>query len=123
MGKKFIIAVDKSTSIKNKALIEYLKQRKFAYWHWLSNLWLVTTSDETITAPIIRAEVREIFTKEHMLVIEMSKAGDTWAGFGPNSEKRSMFKWLKNTWNKALEDDKPIQNGQDSDMDEESESS
>lgn len=122
MGKKFIIALDKSNTVKNKAMVEYLKERKFKYWHWLSNLWLVTTRDETVTAAIIRNEVRQVYEKEHMLVIEISNSGDTWAGFGPNSEKRNMFKWLRITWNKALDDEKPTPNKGDSDMDDESES-
>ena len=104
-NKKFIVALDKSSKEQNQIFVQFCKEKKVGYWHWLSNLWLITTTSEEFSAKWLRSKLREIYPNIHLMVFEISKEGDTWAGFGPNSEDRNMFNWLKTTWNNALTDD------------------
>lgn len=120
MTKRFIIALDKSTKAQNKELVSYFKQKKFAYWHWISNLWLITTDNEEVTPTSLRTAFREIMPNEYMMIFEVNNSGNKWAGFGPSGEKKNMFRWLKNTWDKVGSNDKPLR--EDSDMDSEEES-
>lgn len=100
MRKRFIVLVDNSTLEQEEEFIKYIKENRFGWWHYINNSWLITTNND-IKASDIRDVLKNVFTKENNLVIELRGAtDDTWAGFGPKNSKRNMFTWLKNTWNK-----------------------
>lgn len=100
MRKRFIILVDNTTLEQEQAFIAYIKEEGFGWWHYINNSWLLTINSD-IKASDIRDELKEIFEDEFNLVIELrGDTDDTWAGFGPSSNKRDMFKWLKTTWRK-----------------------
>lgn len=101
MKKRFIICIDKSTKEQDLFFIEYLKTNKVAWWHWLSNTWLVSNTSGQLTASGLRDKLKEIFTGEHTLVFEITATNDTWAGFGPQSDSKNMFAWLKTNWQKS----------------------
>lgn len=100
VAKRFIISIDSSNNAQNKALIDFIKSNKVAWWHWLENSWLIVDPAEKLTARKIRDALGKTHPKVNTLVIELRKGGDTWSGFGPAGKKRNMFDWLKNTWSK-----------------------
>jgi hypothetical protein len=100
MKKRFVIAVNSANAAQQEALVQFFKDQKVGWWHWLSNLWLVTDSRGQLSAASIRGTLKQILPGVHTVVLELNDEGDTWAGFGPNTENKSMFKWLKDHWKK-----------------------
>ena len=98
MSKRYIVAVDSSTKEQNDAFLEFIKVHKLSWWHWLENFWLIIDSREELTVKGIRDELNKMYPRIHNLVIELSEDAKKWAGYGPSSEERTMFKWLKETW-------------------------
>lgn len=97
MNKRFIILIDNTDSDKDDKFIEFVKEEKLGWWHYLNNSWLIKTSKE-IRAKDLRDKVREIYN-ENCLVIEIREDGaDTWSGFGPKGENRNMFTWIHKNW-------------------------
>jgi|GEM_PF-842201 hypothetical protein len=100
MKRRFVILLDRSTPEQNKAFIEFLKTSDInGYWHWLNNSWLIATYNLEITGAQIRDKIKEIFPDVNNMVLVLNEDGtDTWAGFGPKSEDRDMFRWLRTNW-------------------------
>jgi len=98
MKKRFVVAVESSTSEQSAALVEFFEERGVGWWHYLPNLWLISDSNGKLDASEIRDELRLLIPGEHSLVLEFRADGDTWAGFGPKSERRNMFKWIRGNW-------------------------
>jgi hypothetical protein len=102
MKKRFIICINKSTKEQDEKFIEFIKSNKLAWWHWLSSVWLISDKKGIYTASTFRDEARRIFDDQHNLVIELNAEKDTWSGFGPKLENKSMFTWLKNNWKREI---------------------
>ena len=100
MRKRFIIGLDSTTKEQNEAFLEFVKEHGVGWWHWLGNFWLLADSGGRFSADDVRNKLKETHPGVHTLVIELSEHGDTWAGYGPKSENRNMFKWLRETWSK-----------------------
>ncbi|WP_193014287.1 MULTISPECIES: hypothetical protein [Gammaproteobacteria] len=98
MKKKFIIGLNSTTEQQIDEIKKFVKSNGFGWWSWLNNFWLLTSSKEDMSASFLRDKLQEICPGTRMLVIEMNKDGDTWSGFGPNSENKDMFKWMNEEW-------------------------
>jgi len=96
--KRYIINIGKSTEQQEENFIKFLNESNVAWWHWLSNFWLVTDPNENFSSSILRDKAVELFNKERVIVIELNDDGDTWSGFGPKTDEKDMFKWVKNNW-------------------------
>jgi hypothetical protein len=99
MRKRFIVLIDSSDREKDKTFLNFLKDsKKFGYWHWLDGSWLLTTSFD-VGCSEIRDKIKEIYPNVNNVVLEFKADGtDTWSGFGPNTEKSDMFRWLRDGW-------------------------
>ncbi|MBS1509836.1 MAG: hypothetical protein JST86_03295 [Bacteroidetes bacterium] len=100
MKKRYIVCINNSKKEQEEKFIEFLKDNSLAWWHWLPNTWLLSENTGRLSASFIRDAVKEIFDNEYNIVFEISQTNDTWSGFGPSSENKNMFKWLKNNWKK-----------------------
>ncbi|SRR6266567_210134 len=100
MRKRFIVAVDDTTPAQNQAFRDFLKASSLNWWHWISNVWLLIDEAGTWNAAQLRDKAREFYPGENTFIVELRPNDDTWAGFGPNSEKRNMFNWIKQNWKK-----------------------
>ena len=98
MKKRFVVLLDSPTPEQNKAFLGFLKEtKKFGYWHWMRDSWLLTSKDQEQTTISIRDHVKSMFPDVNNIVIEVPD-GSTWSGFGPKGEDRNMFTWIHNTW-------------------------
>ena len=100
MKKRFIVCISDFTKDKDVKFIEFIRNNRLGWWHWLPNTWLLSDPNGKLSVKQIRDQVRQIYDNEHVLVIEINNVGDTWSGFGPSSEQKNMFKWIKNNWKK-----------------------
>jgi len=97
MKKRYVVAIDTGTKEQNDAFVKLLRERGLGWWHWLTNCWLITDSRGQLSASELRDKVQSTF-QCNCLVLELRDGDDTWAGYGPQTEKRDMFKWLKENW-------------------------
>ncbi len=98
MNKRFIIMLNSATAEQNNALLEWIKFEQVGWWHWLKDSWLIATRQNHLTAESVRDKIGEICPGVHNLVIELKEGEGTWAGFGPNTDDKNMFTWLKDNW-------------------------
>ena len=92
MKKRFILVIDNPTEEQQNAVTNFFKN-PLGYWHWFSDVWLLTDPTNTWTVTSIRDKVKELIPEARVLVLPI-ESGTVWAGFG----KGEMFKWLHNTW-------------------------
>ena len=96
MRNRYIVNITGEISKeKNEAFLQFIKNNKLAWWHWLSNTWLIVDTKSKIDLVSLRDKTKEIFKADN-LIIQVNDG--KWAGFGPNNEERNMFTWLKNNW-------------------------
>jgi hypothetical protein len=96
-NRRFIIAVDGLNAAQERALHANVFKRE-SWWHWIDNIWLMTTRDEAISAGRIRDDIRRLSPKARIMVLEVGH--NSWATSGPgNAKGESMAKWLLSTWN------------------------
>lgn len=102
MRKRFIILMNPASTEKNDLLMQWIKDEGLGWWHWFQGSWLLSNSKGHLTATIVRDKLVEIFGPDHSLVMELRGKDDTWAGYGPSSPEKSMFKWIREAWRKDL---------------------
>lgn len=93
MKRLFVICVDNSTKEQQDTVTEFLKEEKGGYWHWFSDLWLVTDKHHKWTSKSLRDHLNSIIPGAHKIVIQID-GDNTWSGFGNNN----MFTWMKKHW-------------------------
>ena len=110
MKRKFVVCVDDSTKEQQNKLTQFFKnEANMGYWHWLSDLWLVTDPNNYWSAGSLRDKVGELLPGSHNVVIQIdgpipgvdSVTLKCLSGFvihGINSLKPSI--WVKLTLNK-----------------------
>jgi hypothetical protein len=96
--RRFVVGVDDLEDAADREFREFLREFRAGFWHWIPNFWLITTSDEDISAQKISYKLKELGAKKRNLVLEIPEDED-WAGWGQNNAKgRSMFEWIETTW-------------------------
>lgn len=101
MKHRYIVCINNSTKEQEEKFVNYIKANGLGWWHWVSNVWLIVDNGGKLSAPLIRDELKSIFESEYNLVIELREKSEGWAGFGPKSENKDMFKWLRDNWKKS----------------------
>ena len=99
MKKKFIVCINDSNREQDKKFIEFLRAHGLGWWHYLKNTWLIVDSSGEKSVNEIRDIAKDSFDKAYNLVFQLNEDEGTWSGFGPSSDKRNMFKWIKENWN------------------------
>ncbi|WP_147400257.1 hypothetical protein [Achromobacter sp. K91] len=96
--RRFVVVVDESTTKEKRDLITQALKKKFGFWHWIGNAWILTDrSGRDSSAAEIRDEVRKVTENAVPQVLVIQIDGETapsWAGFG----KKETFKWFHSTW-------------------------
>ena len=96
MKRRFVIAIDDATSDQQNTVTEFLKDKaNVGYWHWFSDVWLVSDPYQKWTAKELRDELSSLIPASHKLVVQID-GDNTWSGFG----NTKMFEWLQDTWTK-----------------------
>ncbi len=99
MKKRFIVAIQGMTAEQEQAFADFLDSKSCGWWHWIYNFWLVVDPSETLTAASLRDEINTISPGLKRLVVDVTESRRAvWAGYGPSSEERNMFNWLREDW-------------------------
>ncbi len=101
MKRRFVIAAEGLDSAQEQKLKDYIRELG-AWWHWIDNIWLLTTSDEDVSTAKIRDQIKQISRSARALVMEV--ADIDWAGFGKkNKAGKNQHDWLRSTWSTSDE--------------------
>ena len=95
--RNFVVIVKEETSENISSFLEYIEAQNFSWWHWVSNVWLLTTYDQEITTRELRDRFRNISGNKTVVALEVEDV--TWSTFGPTGEK-SIAKWIRENWSK-----------------------
>ncbi|EJB02898.1 hypothetical protein Rleg9DRAFT_1712 [Rhizobium leguminosarum bv. trifolii WSM597] len=99
MRRRFIIATQDYDADESKRVTDFLSKHG-AWWHWISNFWLFTTTTSDISCEKIGKHISSINDRNRALVMEVPEDVD-WSVFGAkNAKGQSMATWLSNTWAK-----------------------
>ena len=100
MANKFIVSIDsgiKSSSDEN--FKKKLQDANVAWWHWLSNTWLIKDSLGKFTPSELGTLIKQCYPEANYLVTKVKNEG--WHGYGPSSDtekERNMFNWIHENW-------------------------
>ena len=96
MRRHFVIGINPVTETQSESIRNWVSSN-YSWWHWIDGLWLVSTQQD-LDVTTIREKLKELAPRVTHLVLEVDPV--TWSGFGPKSENRNMFMWLKDHWKK-----------------------
>ena len=97
MRRRFVIGVAPLDRDQEGALREYLGSLG-AWWHWIENLWLLTTARETsLDVSEIRGFISNLNPTARIVVFEFPE-DITWASKGSNAKGMNISDWLKEPW-------------------------
>jgi hypothetical protein len=98
MKKRFVIGISQATAQQETAFVEHIKPN-CAWWHWVTNLWLLVDANGVYTAATLRDLINAYFPGANTMVIELSPDGaDLWAATVPAGNLSQAKEWLENTW-------------------------
>ena len=93
MKNRFILVINDTTKEQQDTITCFFKDAGQGYWHWFSDLWLLTDSSDTWTLITIREKVRELIPSGSFLVFSVEN-GKEIAGYCP----REMIEWITKDW-------------------------
>ncbi|KTS27614.1 hypothetical protein [Pantoea stewartii] len=103
MRRKFAVALNSSSVEQNEKFKKFINENGLGWWHWIENFWLLTDPKGKFTASDIRDKLNEIFPKVRCIVLSIDNEENSWSGYGPTSEKKNMFNWIRDSWDKDLD--------------------
>jgi hypothetical protein len=94
MASKFIIIFNNASKIQQDIITQRLKETSYPYWHWMENVWLVTTTDN-ITAKSFADWLEDITEIPHSdyVVFRVDGPCPYW---GRNNN--DAWNWMKEIW-------------------------
>jgi hypothetical protein len=96
MKKNFVVAAGPISTEEEKTITAHF-QGKHAWWHWINGFWLVVDSRGALTVENIRNHIEKVAPNARVFVLEVQNIVD-WAGVGPETEERNMFRWIRQHW-------------------------
>ncbi|TGS13735.1 hypothetical protein EN852_014885 [Mesorhizobium sp. M2E.F.Ca.ET.209.01.1.1] len=92
-----MIGIDSLDADQEKQFRDYIGP-KGAWWHWIENLWLLTTKKDNVSAKEIRDKVRAINPTARVVVFEFPE-DITWAASSStNASGKKLADWLNTPW-------------------------
>ena len=103
MSKRFVVLLENPTEAQNKSFYDFIvATNSFSWWHWMTDSWLLVTSDQSQTVTTIRDQLVKSCPNVRSLVLEVLAANPySWAGYGPRDPESNFGKWLDETWLKG----------------------
>jgi hypothetical protein len=93
--RHFVIGTNRTTAEQDKKFKGILESRwrGVAWWHWISETWLIADTADLLTAGDLRDAAQEAFPDTFTIVVR-AYGGATWAGFGTEE----FGKWFEEWW-------------------------
>jgi hypothetical protein len=97
--KRFVVLAGPLDEVASNKITK-LFRGEFGWWHWIDGAWLLTDAKGHNTVTTIRERIKAEVPGIRILVLDADSSA--WAGSGPRTENRSMFRWIRETWNKQI---------------------
>jgi hypothetical protein len=99
MSKRVAVAAESLSTEQSNAFTNWVEAKGFGYWHWIDGFWLIVSPSGQIDLQVVAEKLNELSPSSNNLVLEVPQPSG-WYGYGPKSEQKNMFTWLKETWDK-----------------------
>src|SRR6202521_573468 len=97
MRRRFVIGVGELDQDQERRFREYLAKLG-PWWHWIGNIWLLTTTKDGTTAADLRDKLSELNASARVIVFEFPEDLD-WATTGTkNAHGRGIEEWILSPW-------------------------
>ena len=97
MRRRFVIGAAPLDRDQEGELREYLASQG-AWWHWIENLWLLTTARETsLNTTEIHDFISDLNPAARIVVFEFPE-DITWTSSGSNQKGMSISDWFVDPW-------------------------
>jgi hypothetical protein len=92
--KHFVVVAQDPTALQQSALMTNVIEGKYAYWHWISNVWLLTDTNHYSqeSAAGLRDRIKEAAPGLNFTAFEVQP--HDWAGFSDPK----WGEWLNQFW-------------------------
>ena len=97
MKRRFVIGAEGLTKDAERKMVEFFREKKLAWWHHISNFWLVYDVSDTITAQELRDAIVKLRPTGNPVLVLQIPQSSTWSGMRP-STKTDMFDWIEKSW-------------------------
>src|SRR5512135_2853599 len=99
MNNRFVIALDNGTPEQQDAITRFLDKRKFEFWHWIEDLWLLSNVPLGITPRNLWEELNALpeLTGQDMVVMMFNSGIAHWGQL-----PQSAWHWLSENWGTAI---------------------
>ena len=99
--RKFVVCIDGETPEDVSAILDYNEEQGLGWWHWIDNIWLLTTNKKQITVGELRDKFMDLTGDKTVAVIEVKSV--TWATYRPTGKvgSKSISKWIEDHWSKS----------------------
>lgn len=104
MRRRFVIGIDDLNAEQERIFRQYI-QTKGDWWHWIGDLWLLTTMDEGISTKEIRDFILRTKPGVRTVVFEFPEDINWSASSSTNAEGNKLADWLRQKWGKGDDDD------------------
>jgi len=71
MKKRFVVCIDSSTKEQHDLFREFIRNEGLAWWHWVTNVWLLVDRKGQFSASDIRDQVSRCYPNVDALVLEL----------------------------------------------------
>ena len=92
MSRSFLVGVSELSVDKQGAIIERLRKEGHGWWHWISDVWFLSTASEELTANDIYDLFKEHTENANMVVMEFDCKH--LVTYGPNTQDRKFAQWF-----------------------------
>jgi hypothetical protein len=97
MSNRFVIAIDECTPKEQLDFLQFCRDKNLSWWNWIEGFWLIVDPAGTLSADKFRDFIHDTTGGKRALVMQIDK-DVTWAGSGPDTSDKNMFRWLKDRW-------------------------
>jgi uncharacterized protein YbaA (DUF1428 family) len=97
MKRRFVIGIDPLNADQEEQFRNYIAKHG-AWWHWIGNMWLLTTGEDDISAEKISNFALEVNAKARVVVFEFPEDIDWATSSSANASGKKISEWLVKTW-------------------------
>lgn len=91
MRRRFVIGLGDLPEDQQKAMHTRLRELGCGWWHWISGIWFVVTSEKA-TAKKLMDVVRQYSADSNVVVMEIESKD--WITYGPEAQGKSFSSWF-----------------------------
>jgi hypothetical protein len=102
MTRRFAIGHTEITPSQQKDMRAHFDEIG-TWWNWFPEHWLIVARGSHMTASMVRDKFNAVCPGVYVMVTEIHDPSG-WAGYGPNTPEKDMYKWIEGIWMRGYND-------------------